>query len=850
MSEPPSIAGESFILADRITGIGRLAGDEILGRFLDWLAQEGIEPYPAQEEAFLELAAGHHVVLSTPTGSGKSLVAVALHFKAMCEGKRSFYTAPTKALVSEKFFALCEDFGPENVGMLTGDASINVDAPILCCTAEILSNMALRRGREASIPYVVMDEFHYYADRDRGVAWQAPLLVLPDTTFLLLSATLGDMSRIIEDIERRTGRIVTWVHSEDRPVPLDFEYAETTLHETVERLLADGLAPIYVVSFTQREAADLAQALTSARIADRDERERIREAIGSFRFDTPYGKDMRRFLGSGIGVHHAGLLPTYRLLVEQLSQRGLLKVISGTDTLGVGVNIPIRTVLFTKLAKFDGQKVGLLRVRDFKQIAGRAGRKGFDARGAVVCQAPEHVIQARRRREKSGKRKPVARAPRKAAVSWNRQTFERLIHGAPEPLESCFRITHDLAVSVLRGALERGRASPYAELIELIDASHELPRRKRWLRREAAMVFRSLRQGDIVELVAQPGRAGRSFRMDVNLQWNFSLLQNLSLYLVDAVSCLDPAAEDYALDILALVEAIIEDPRAILYAQIDRLKRDLVAQLKAEGIPFEERIRLLDEVRHPEPACIGLIRETFEIFRRHHPWVRSNDVHPKAIARELFETYSSFGDFVRLYRLERFEGVLLRYLGQVFTTLAQGVPESAKTDDVYEMLAFFRTMVEGADKSLVQEWEQLMSGGVPLDGADEVEPVYDLARDDRAVRARVRAELHRLVKALSQRSWEEAVACVRGDPEDSWDPRRFEAALEPYFEAHGQLRFDHRARHSEFTLVERVVPRRWKATQRLLDPDEESVWYIEVDVDLRGDEIPDGPIIRLVEISH
>src|SRR5262245_15241392 len=448
MSE--AAAGETFNLGDRVTRRG-LSPDEVFDRFVDWLGESGIEPYPAQEEAFLELMAGRHVVLDTPTGSGKSLVAVLLHFKALCEGRRSFYTAPTKALASEKFFALCSDFGPENVGMLTGDASINADAPIVCCTAEVLANIALRRGARAQIPYVCMDEFHFYGDRERGFAWQAPLLTLPETTFLLMSATLGDMSAIRADLERRTGRPVTLVHSSVRPVPLDFRYVETPLHETVEELLEAQLAPVYVVSFTQRDAAELAGALCSARVADRELREAIREAIGDFRFDSPYGKDMKRILAPGIGLHHAGLLPKYRLLVEQLAQAGLLRVISGTDTLGVGVNIPIRTVLFTGLAKFDGRKRSLLGVRDFKQIAGRAGRKGFDDRGSVVCQAPEHVIEMRRAQKKGGKSAPPTRGrPGEREVSWNRQTLERLIERPPETLESRFRVTHDMAVNLLR----------------------------------------------------------------------------------------------------------------------------------------------------------------------------------------------------------------------------------------------------------------------------------------------------------------------------------------------------------------------------------------------------------------
>ena len=426
-------------LADRIPPRGTSDPDEILSLFLDWVSSTGLTLYPAQEEALLEVMAGKHVILGTPTGSGKSLVALGLHFKAACEGKVSFYTSPIKALASEKFFSLCGELGPENVGMLTGDASINAEASVLCCTAEVLSNMALRRGPALEAPYVVMDEFHYYADKERGVAWQVPLLVLPGTQFLLMSATLGDTRAIAERLQRDTGREVAHVTSDERPVPLDYEYGETPLHETIEGLLAAKKSPIYVVNFTQRECAELAQSLTSVKIGTREEREEIRKVVAGIRLSTPYGKEFRRFLSFGIGVHHAGLLPKYRLLVEQLAQKGLLHVICGTDTLGVGVNIPIRTVLFTKLAKFDGTKVGLLSVREFKQISGRAGRRGFDDRGSVVAQAPEHIVekrQAEKKSEVSGKRIRTVRAPPKGEVFWTVETFQKLIARPPVGVSS------------------------------------------------------------------------------------------------------------------------------------------------------------------------------------------------------------------------------------------------------------------------------------------------------------------------------------------------------------------------------------------------------------------------------
>jgi hypothetical protein len=845
-------------LVDLASPIGRLSADEILDRFVTWSSDRGLVPYPAQEEAFLELLAGKHVVLATPTGSGKSLVATLLHFKAMCEGRRSFYTSPVKALVSEKFFALCADFGAENVGMLTGDASINSAAPIVCCTAEVLANMALRQGIALDAPYVVMDEFHFYSDPQRGVAWQVPLLVLPGTTFLLMSATLGDTREIRRDLEARSGRAVALVASDERPVPLDFAYCETPLHETVEALLEAGKGPVYVVSFTQREAAELAQALTSLNVATRPERVKLGEALGDFAFDTAYGKELSRIVRAGIGIHHAGLLPKYRLLVEQLAQQGLLKVISGTDTLGVGVNIPIRTVLFTKLAKFDGRRVGALSVREFRQISGRAGRKGFDERGSVVCQAPEHVIENKRMRQRASKpggkkrKHEVTKKPPPGFVGWNEETFRRLIERSPEPLVSRFRVTHGMLILLLRQAEDE--ADPrrgWRSVAELIARSHESDARKHRILREAAQLFRGLRAADIVRVERDAGTGRRRVRVADDLQWDFSLHHALSLYVVEAISYIEARDEEFAHELLSLVEAVLEDPRAILWKQLDRIKSELFAQLKAEGVPYEERIRRLDEVQPLAPSR-AFIEETFDLFARRHPWVRHQDVHPKSIAREMYEGYYSFDHYVRFYGLQRIEGLLLRYVSQVYGTIVQTVPEGARTEAVHDVIAYFRTMLERVDSSLVDEWESLIGPGArSAEPAPAATParVYDLARDERALRARARAELHRLVRALADRDFEEAAACVRRDPEDPWTAKRFEQALAEFFVQHEEIVFTPASRSAEWTRIAADGPRRWTVTQVLVDPADDNDWFIAGEIDLLAETEPVGPLLRLSRIG-
>jgi len=853
-------------LSDRVPPAGTTDADEILGLFLDWVAESGLVLYPAQEEALLELMAGKHVILGTPTGSGKSLVALGLHFKAVCEGRVSYYTSPIKALASEKFFSLCGELGPDRVGMLTGDASINKEASVLCCTAEVLSNMALRLGEDLAAPYVVMDEFHYYADKERGVAWQVPLLVLPSTQFLLMSATLGDTSAIAERLKAQTGRDVAHVTSEVRPVPLDYEYREMPLHETIEDLLYQKKSPIYVVNFTQRECAELAQSLTSVKIGSKEERDEIRRIVAGKRLATPYGKEFRRFLSFGIGVHHAGLLPKYRLLVEQLAQKGLLHVVCGTDTLGVGVNIPIRTVLFTKLAKFDGTKVGLLSVRDFKQIAGRAGRRGFDDQGSVVAQAPEHIIekrQAEKKSDASGKKSTrTFKGPAKGEVSWTVEAFQKLISRPPETLKSRFRLTHGMVLDLVQrdAALAReGRGAPanFAALRELIARCHEEDGVKTRLVKYAAALVRSLFQAGIIGVVREERGGGAIFRRVVvaeDLQWDFSLHQALSLFVLTALQRLDPLSPTYAVDAVTVVEAILEDPDIILRKQVDRAKGKLIAELKADGVEYEERMARLEEVTHPKPLA-DFLYGVFNEFRTAHPWAAGSDVRPKSIGREMFETFADFPDYVRSYGLERSEGVLLRYLSQLYKALDQSIPEAAKTEELWDVLGYFRSLVGETDASLLEEWEslrhpeQLLVERIQPEKKRESAWLTELLANPKVFAARVRAELQLLVRALARKDWEEAAERVYPDAGSPWDAARFEEALGPYFAEYEELMAGAEARLHHLTNLRPAGPRQWEVTQTLVDPRGDHVWAIFATIDLRDGSAPDGPIVRVQRIG-
>ena len=835
--------------------------DDLLAAFADWAADAGLELYEHQEEAVLHLLAGDNVVLATPTGSGKSLVAVAGIFAALAQGLRAVYTAPVKALVSEKFFELTAAFGADRVGMVTGDAVVNGAAPVIACTAEILANRTLRAGAAADADLVVMDEIHYYGDRDRGWAWQVPLLELRRAQFLLMSATLGDTARMRADLKARTGRDAALVSSAQRPVPLDFEYRETPLHVSVEKLLEGGKAPVYIVHFTQKEASARAQSLTSLNVLTPDEKAAVREAVGGFRFDTPVGKDLRRFVTAGIGVHHAGLLPKYRLLVEKLAQQGLLRLICGTDTLGVGVNMPVRTVLFTQLFKYDGRRTRVLSVRDFQQIAGRAGRRGFDDAGSVWVQAPEHVIENKRAEVKAAavaaggggkRRKPVRKKPpERGYAHYDGDTLARLAGGAPETLESSFRVTHAMMLNVLDRP-----GDGCAAMKRLLVDNHEPRTRQRDHIRRAVSVFRSLVGAGVVEVLDEPDELGRPVRVGLDLQDEFRLNQPLSLFAVEAVAVLDRAAADYHLQVLSLVESIIEDPTVVLMAQLDRIKDELMAQMKAEGVEYEERMSRLAEVAWPRPEA-EFIEGAFEVFARHHPWVERDRPSPKSVVRDMLECADTFNQYVARYGLKRSEGVLLRYLSDCYRTLTQTVPAEAVTDEFDDVIAWLGAVVRHVDSSLLDEWERLRhpaeaatgppdgDGGEASDGGETDGGEADITADWRAFEVMVRNEVFGWVQLLARRAHGELAARLAGAGD--WTEADLDRAMAPYWAEHDAIEIDAEARSRRWVNID---GRTGRVAQRLHDPAGHLEWAVEARIDRDGSRARQRAVLDLVGIER
>jgi superfamily II RNA helicase len=822
--------------------------DALFEAFSTWAEGSGISLYPAQEEALIEVVSGANVILSTPTGSGKSLVAAGAHFAALARDDVTFYTAPIKALVSEKFFDLCKLFGTENVGMLTGDASVNPDAPVICCTAEVLASIALRDGRDADVGQVVMDEFHFYAEPDRGWAWQIPLLELPQAQFLLMSATLGDVSRFEKDLTRRTGRPTAVVRSATRPVPLSYEYRTTQLTGTLTGLLETRQAPVYIVHFTQAAAVERAQALMSINMCTRQEKDAIAELIGNFRFTTKFGRNLSRYVRHGIGVHHAGMLPKYRRLVEKLAQAGLLKVICGTDTLGVGVNVPIRTVLFTALAKYDGNRVRVLRSREFHQIAGRAGRAGFDTSGFVVAQAPEHVIENEKALAKAGddpkkRRKVVRKKAPEGFVGWTQNTFEKLIASEPEPLTSRFRVTHAMLLSVIA---RPGNA--FDAMRGLLEDNHEDRRSQLRHIRRAIAIYRSLLAGGVVERLPEADSEGRIVRLTVDLQQDFALNQPLSTFALAAFDLLDKESPSYAMDMLSVVESTLDDPRQILAAQESKARGEAVAAMKADGVEYEERMERLQDISYPKPLE-ELLFHAYGVYRKSHPWVGDHPLSPKSIVRDMYEQAMAFGEFVSHYQLARTEGIVLRYLANAYKTLEHTVPDDLKTEDLQDLIAWLGELVRQVDSSLLDEWEQLAnpdqeSAEEAQERADQVKPVTANAR---AFRVLVRNAMFRRVELAAMERYAELAEL---DAESGWDADAWADAMDAYWAEYEDLGTGPDARGPKLLQIEEDPGHDlWRVRQVFADPAGDHDWGVRAEVDLAASDAEGRAVVRVTDVG-
>lgn len=892
-------------ILDQLEDEGTASSEEALyTAFSDWAAQTGRPLYPHQEEALLELLTGSHVIAQTPTGSGKSLIALAGHFLSLARGGRSYYTAPLKALVSEKFFDLVNAFGAANVGMITGDVSLNADAPIICCTAEILANQALREGSQLDADMVIMDEFHFYADPQRGWAWQIPLLELTSPQFVALSATLGDTAFLAEDLQERTGRTVAVVSDAVRPVPLDFEYLVDDLPDVVERLLKEGRAPIYIVHFAQRDAVSTAKTLERLTLVSKAEKRRLQEELAGEKFGRGFGQTLRSLLVQGIGVHHAGMLPRYRRLVERLTQQGLLKVICGTDTLGVGINVPIRTVLFTSLIKFDGVRTRHLSAREFHQIAGRAGRAGFDDVGHVRILGSEAEIerakhQARltaaqeaadtkklkklaQKQARKGGRGGGTKSAAAGKISWNRGTFDRLVAAAPETLRSRFVTNHALFLNALQGP-----GDPEARLIGLAKNNHDQPEESNPHLRSLGDIYRSLRQAGVIDRVseAEAKAQGRPrLRAVRDLPDDFALNQPLAPFALAAFELLDPDSPDFTLDLVSVVEAVMDNPAALLRQQQRQARDEALRAMKDEGVEYGDRMEALEEVTWPRPLR-ELIEPAFAVFSQTNPWVGQLEPSPKSVVRFMIENAMTFSTLISYYDLGNAEGVILRYLTDVYRALGQIPPARYQTPELGEVTDWLGVLVRSVDSSLLDEWERLAEEdetGAPARALPEPEleeqPAFgadvsgrvSYQKNPHALRRAVRQQVFRTVELLSRDGVDRLGELYSAD---GWDADRWYEALGKYWAEHEWIGIDHRARSGELfhlntspetpdlmiatgATTEEELPRTaagnhewWLAEQVLLDPAEDGDWLLTLLVDVPASVAQARPVLRMLDFS-
>lgn len=808
--------------------------DEIYERFFTWVEDvKGVKPWPHQEEAIMDLLAGDHVILNTPTGSGKSLVALGMHFAALCTGRRSYYTAPIKALVSEKFFDLVEVFGRENVGMITGDTHINADAPIICCTAEILANQALREGRHADVGCVAMDEFHYYGDPERGWAWQVPLLTLPDTQFLLMSATLGNVDAIADKLEDMTDTDVDIIADAPRPVPLTYEYTLDPLEKTVELAFGKGETPIYVVHFSQDAALETANALASTGVSSKEQRAAIAEAIKGTKFTTAFGKILQRLLRTGIGIHHAGMLPRYRRLVEQLAQQGLLPVICGTDTLGVGINVPIHSVVLTALTKFDGTKMRKLRAREFHQIAGRAGRMGFDTEGLVIAEAPEFEIENAKALAKAGNDpKKLKKIKRKKApegfVTWNENTFDKLIDAAPETLLPHMKITHSMVLN----EVEQGGDARY-RIDRLIDDSAQTPEQKERLHARADEIFQTLFDTNVIETEDRDD-GGKDYFMTVDMPDDFALDQPLSPFLLAALELLDPESDTYALDVISMVEATLEDPKQVLRAQERQARDEAMIRMKEDGLDYDERMDRLQEITYPKPLE-DMLQAAFDEYRHDVPWANDYWLSPKSVVRDMVETASDFTGYIARYNIARSEGTLLRYLSDAYRALARTVPQEKRDEQLGDIISWLRVVVRSIDSSLVDEWEH---AGTDTDASEAAANLaapgakQAVVEDRRGLTVLVRNAMFRRVQLMDLDKPDELGAL---DKDWGYGVHEWEDTLDDYYDEHEYVNIDAKARSGELFILDESKENSehaWKVRQIIDDSDGDHDWAITGTVDL------------------
>ena len=630
---------------------------------------------------------------------------------------------------------------------------------------------------------------------------------------------------------------------------LDFHYVFSPVHETIEELLEDNKAPIYVVHFSQREATERAQALTSMNIITPEEKQRIADEIGDFRFTTTFGKTLSKLVRQGIGIHHAGMLPKYRRLVERLAQKGLLKVICGTDTLGVGINVPIRTVLMTGLAKFDGQRQRILKSREFHQIAGRAGRAGYDTEGTVVVEAPEHEIENAKERRRIGDdpkrlKKLKKKSAREGEVSWSEKTFARLTEAEPEQLTSQFRVSNSMLLNVLAR-----HGNGYDHMRHLLRDNHDNRSKQNKDILTALDLFRGLVDSGVVQKSTKGlDIYGRPYHLVRELPRDFALNQPLGPFALAALSLLDPETETYNLDVISVFEAILDDPRQVLIAQQKQRRGEEIAALKADGVDYTDRMNIVEDITWPKPLE-ELLEQAYDTFAETNAWVKEFELRPKSVVRDMLENAMTFSDLVATYGLARSEGVILRYLTDAWRTLKQSIPDEYNTPELEDIVIWLGELIRQVDSSLVDEWAQMAGEDSPIDQdtvdrelAFGVEDPTALTANRRAFTIMVRNYMFRLVQLFALEK-EDRLAELLDYLDEVPD---FGAILDDYFDEYDDIDSGPEARGPEFFRLGDTDSRAWSVRQIIKDPDGDHAYQFVATVDL--DASDEAGEVRLADL--
>ncbi len=573
-------------------------------------------------------------------------------------------------------------------------------------------------------------------------------------------------------------------------------------------------------------------------MATKEQREAVKEAMKGAQFSTAFGKTLKRLLGCGVGVHHAGMLPRYRLLVEKLAQQGLLPVICGTDTLGVGINVPIHTVVLTQLTKFDGRKMRRLRSREFHQIAGRAGRSGFDTEGVVIAEAPEHEIENHKAEVKAAGdpkklKKIKKKRPPENFVNWNEETFYKLLESVPEQLTPSMRITHSMVLAeVEQGGNARARVD------QLIEDSLQPAEEKVKLHVRAAEVLQTLIDADVVvHEVDENGEDVYSVTMD--LPEDFALDQPLSPFLLAALELLDPESPEYAFDLVSMVEATLEDPRQVLRAQERKARDAAMAEMKMDGVDYDERLERIADVTYPKPLE-DLLDAAFSKYCDAVPWARDYCLRPKSVLRDMLESAADFKGYIQKLGIMRYEGILLRYLSEAFRGLDRTIPEDKRTEQLKDIIAWLGLIVRSVDSSLVDEWE---NAGAVLDAAPpDAAGVEAVVRDRRGLTVLVRNALFSRVRMAAHR---DAAGLGEADGDWGFGERAWMQALDEYYETHEEILLDADARSGASLRVDEADEeelRVWHVRQIFHDEAGDNDFVIVADVDLDATQEGDGVV--------